>query len=326
MSDIKVITDRSDIVAIANAVRSKTGITNELTLGGIIGGIETGVNLPELTNPATAEHIEVGYEAIDANGDIITGTNVDIDSFIDGTVTEIYNSRVTSLKSFAFANRNVLTTVNLPNLTSIATYAFYYCRALSSIELDKITAIPKYAFQNCEALKLGEFPLVESVSDIAFKNAFSTIASNRDNTIRLPQCTSLGGNAFQLCLQLNYIEAPLVTSIGAFCFSECYSLRKINMPNLTSIPTNAFQWCQNITSEEFSCLTSIGASAFSNCTSLASLTLKSATVVTLENVNAFTNTSIANGTGYIYVPSELVDTYKTATNWTTYADQIVAIS
>ena len=45
----------------------------------------------------------------------------------------------------------------------------------------------------------------------------------------------------------------------------------------------------------------------------------------LVNKNALQNTMIANGTGYIYVPAELVETYKTTSNWETYADQIRAI-
>ena len=36
-------------------------------------------------------------------------------------------------------------------------------------------------------------------------------------------------------------------------------------------------------------------------------------------------TVIASGTGYVYVPSALVNSYKSATNWSTYADQIRAI-
>ena len=39
----------------------------------------------------------------------------------------------------------------------------------------------------------------------------------------------------------------------------------------------------------------------------------------------FDNTPIKAGYGYIYVPSSLVNTYKTATNWSTFADQIVSI-
>lgn len=46
----------------------------------------------------------------------------------------------------------------------------------------------------------------------------------------------------------------------------------------------------------------------------------------LSAASAFTGTNIAYGKGAIYVPSELVDSYKIATNWSTYADQIYPIS
>jgi len=42
----------------------------------------------------------------------------------------------------------------------------------------------------------------------------------------------------------------------------------------------------------------------------------------LKNTNAFTNTAIAAGVGGIYVPSSLLSSYKTASNWSTYADNI----
>ena len=47
--------------------------------------------------------------------------------------------------------------------------------------------------------------------------------------------------------------------------------------------------------------------------------IRSDTVCTLNSTNAFT------GTPYIYVPSALVNSYKTATNWSSYAAQIRAI-
>ena len=49
-------------------------------------------------------------------------------------------------------------------------------------------------------------------------------------------------------------------------------------------------------------------------------------VCVLDNSNAFTNTPIASGTGYIYVPYSLVSSYKTATNWTYFSSQISAIA
>ena len=70
-------------------------------------------------------------------------------------------------------------------------------------------------------------------------------------------------------------------------------------------------------------IVNIGTYAFAGCESLSVVILRSTTMATLENANAFESTPIADGTGYIYVPAELVDGYKE--NWSTYADQIRAI-
>ena len=74
-------------------------------------------------------------------------------------------------------------------------------------------------------------------------------------------------------------------------------------------------------------ITTIKPGAFYNCTKLSKFALPNITSVpTLSSTNNFYNTPIANGTGYIYVPDDLVESFKSATNWNTYADQIKAIS
>lgn len=44
------------------------------------------------------------------------------------------------------------------------------------------------------------------------------------------------------------------------------------------------------------------------------------------NSNDLTGTTIEKATGYVYVPDDMVDTYKSATNWSTYASQIKGMS
>jgi hypothetical protein len=95
---------------------------------------------------------------------------------------------------------------------------------------------------------------------------------------------------------------------------------------LTSIPSQSFYSCTNLKHADCGQASSIAAQAFNACTSFTELILrKSDAICTLSNVNAINNTAIGKGTGYIYVPSVLIETYKTATNWSTYADKIRAI-
>lgn len=64
---------------------------------------------------------------------------------------------------------------------------------------------------------------------------------------------------------------------------------------------------------------------FYGCTNLKTLIIRTSTLCTLDALNTFTNTPIDLGTGVIYVPDNLVEQYKTAKNWSTYASQIRAI-
>lgn len=67
-------------------------------------------------------------------------------------------------------------------------------------------------------------------------------------------------------------------------------------------------------------VTSIGNYVFNGCTGLTSISVKATTPPTL-------GTSVFNSTNNcpIYVPAESVDTYKAATNWSSYASRIQAI-
>ena len=99
------------------------------------------------------------------------------------------------------------------------------------------------------------------------------------------------------------IKLSSATSIGRNAFHSCKDLTSISIPNATSIDTNAFNSCSNLTTIYVGTNTS--------------------TVCTLSNTNAFTGcTNLTN----IYVPASLVDSYKSATNWSGYASKIKASS
>ncbi len=78
---------------------------------------------------------------------------------------------------------------------------------------------------------------------------------------------------------------------------------------------------------------SIASGAFCNDYALDTLIIRTPKVCVLPNVSMMTNnayvfwrTPIEEGTGFIYVPDDLVDSYKTATNWWFVRDQIKPIS
>ena len=81
----------------------------------------------------------------------------------------------------------------------------------------------------------------------------------------------------------------------------------------------AFRSCSALTSVSFPNATTIGSSAFRSCSALTTLYIgtESDTVCTLSSTNA-----IPSNVTDIYVPVELVGSYKTATNWSSFADKI----
>ena len=116
-----------------------------------------------------------------------------------------------------------------------------------------------------------------------------------------------------------------VAIIGGYAFSYCYSLTSITIPNsVTSIGGSAFQNCYSLTSITIpNSVTSIGSYAFQNCFGVAFYDFSNHTAVpTLANTSALQGIA---ADCQIRVPASLVDTWKAATNWSTYADHIVGV-
>lgn len=102
------------------------------------------------------------------------------------------------------------------------------------------------------------------------------------------------------------VEADLtgVTTIGNYAFRYCTSLALITIPDS---------------------VTSIGNYAFGNCTSLATFHINATSPPTLSSI-AFNSSGITTTTGSIKVPfsfdHSILNAYKTATNWSNFADII----
>ena len=116
-----------------------------------------------------------------------------------------------------------------------------------------------------------------------------------------------------------------VTTIRPYAFYAVKQFTTAKFQNVTSIGTAAFGYCSILTTVDLPNVTRLGSYSFNNCLKLTKLILRKNTVCTLSNTNPLTNTPIASGTGYIYVPSALIDEYKAATNWVTYAAQFRAL-
>lgn len=126
-------------------------------------------------------------------------------------------------------------------------------------------------------------------------------------------------------------ENPRVTAINPYGFYSQDGLTVVRLALVTRLGANAFltYTTSSIRYIELPSVQTINAQSFRGCGSLATLNLYSpdrTTIPTLANTNAFTNTPIASGTGYVVINDSLVDSLKAASNWTAYSSQIIGHS
>lgn len=131
--------------------------------------------------------------------------------------------------------------------------------------------------------------------------------------------------SFYYTTGLKQCKLPKITILGNASFMSS-GITQVELPALETISTDAFRSCSSLTRLDLPMLKAInGTNCFNGCISLNSLILRRDAMVTLGNANAFSNSAIASGTGYIYVPADLVSTYQENSAWSTYADQFRAI-
>jgi hypothetical protein len=188
---------------------------------------------------------------------------------------------------------------------------------------NNVTSIGDYAFFNCYSLTNITIPNgVANIYNYAFKNCYSLTSITIPNSV-----ISIGTETFFNCYSLTNITIPNgVANIYNYAFFNCYSLTNITIPNgVANIYNSAFKNCCSLTSITIpNSVISIGTETFSGCYSLTTYVFeRTSGITTIGGTNTFFN---ANSTTKIYVPDDLVDDYKIADNWSTYADYIYPIS
>ena len=156
------------------------------------------------------------------------------------------------------------------------------------------------------------------IDEAAFMECSDTV-----NLILGNGVTSIGLSAFAACSSIRSITIPnSCTSIGETSFYQCSSATSLTIgTGLTVIPYGAFMGCSSLTSVTFpSNITNIGGSSFNGCSNLQTITLEATTPPYLAG-SVFSGTNLQT----IYVPSASVNTYKSDTYWSTYADLIQPI-
>ncbi len=163
----------------------------------------------------------------------------------------------------------------------------------------------------------GDILIVGMKNTDAGSNSFSYLFSNNNNKsltkFKNTFITSAGDSLLYSCTSLTSVDLSNLTSTGGGLLSNCTSLTSVDLHNLTSAGGSLLSNCTSLTSVNLSKLTSAGGSLLSGCTKLQSIYLRSTTMCTLGG-----GTNLPSSVS-IYVPASLIDSYKTASNWSSHA-------
>ena len=204
----------------------------------------------------------------------------------------------------SYQNDTSIKKVKIGNqITSINYNTFYNCTALTSINLANVQEITGGAFGNCTSLS-GHLDISQTTltgySDSSDNGAFMGCTGITSVTIGAiePYDSNKRNAAFKGCTGLTTATVSGGTSTGRATFSGCSSLRTVYLPDtITEISNYSFERDSNLT-----------------------LYIRAITPPTVLD-SAFASATVSA----IYVPAESVDTYKTASGWSTYASVIQAI-
>lgn len=154
---------------------------------------------------------------------------------------------------------------------------------------------------------IGDEALLDSLID-------GTIVEYKDDT-----CTKVGMKIFAGRKDLVAVEVPNATYIDA-AFDNVTAIKSLVFQNATQIGNYNFNSMSSLEYLDFWKLEAIPPYGIALAQKLKALVLRKT-----DGICTLAGTKNVWGTPYIYVPAALIDTYKTATNWSTFADQFRAL-
>jgi len=161
---------------------------------------------------------------------------------------------------------------------------------------------------------------------VSRSGAFSTLSGIRKVTSTDKSDKAVAGiNAFRDSSITEFVGLSLTKIGGSYSFFGCKSLTKFVVPKATYYENSMCRECINLEVADIGGGSFTRGSAFQGCKKLQTVIIRGTTVCTLGAVGNFSGTPFdgtgdAGLTGTLYVPAALVDSYKTASNWSTFYD------
>ena len=215
------------------------------------------------------------------------------------------------------------------NVTTIGSSAFQSCRALQTVNISTATTINANAFSGCVNLTSCSFSTVTFVGNGAFYSCsrlrnidFLSMASTQSPYTDIAELL-FGCSPKHLTL---YMASGYVGNYG-LCNN---AIETINLSKITSIYSGAFSNCRCLSIVSLKAIKTIQSSAFYQCPMLHTFDLSQVSQVPTLSMDVFSYTPMVSSDFYgyygsIYVPKSLYNSFKNATNWTTYSARMVSV-
>lgn len=261
-----------------------------------------------------------------------------------------YFTGVTSVASQTWNDCRNLSSITFPNSITTLNRNIMANSIIESVVVPENVTYADRVFENCNKLQTITINTNMNWNNISW-GSYSVsqyILSNVTNYIEREGCIYTSDGLKFVAIPPKKTELPStwaegVTALETYCFMGNKFGSAIEIPeNITDINLAFVQ--SNITKTtihsifrqqdmlfnsplkviEITKAQTLSASSFRYANALSSLILLDTSISPLTG--SFSNNPIAYGTGYIYVPDDLVDSYKAATNWNAYASQIKPLS
>ena len=263
------------------------------------------------------------------------------------SIPELNTSKVTDMYR-TFYNCSSLTSIPELNTSKVTDMncMFYNCSSLTTIPLLDTSNITDMSqmFQSCSSLTSIPQLNTSNVTDMGymFGGCSSLTTVPLLNTISVTDMSSM----FRDCTNLTTIPQLNTNNVTdmSYMFKGCSSLTSIPQldTNKVTYMNGMFKGCSSLTKVDLTDMkttsTYYSDEMLVNCYLLTKLIIRNMPSAPSLNSNSFTNcyhfTGQTNSTynpnglkdGRIYVPDSMVNTLKSATNWSKYADIIVPLS
>lgn len=265
------------------------------------------------------------------------------------------NEGLTDIGSHAFYGCASLKTIILPStVVAVASNAFAVCASVQTVYIDNLehwmsiqfsdlASVPGHSASQTVTIYTEDGEVTNVVVPSSITTVNRAIFSNNalEGVVFHEGVTAIGEYAFNNCIGLRSITLPNnIQTIGTYAFNNT-RITSVDIPaSLSVIVNRVFRQCTSLSSVTFyEGLTRIEDAAFYGCP-ITNLDLPS-TVTHIGNTafhiargiiicRPVTPPTLGSGNfpgaSVIYVPDESVEAYKTASNWSTYADKIKPLS